>query len=485
MKITTTNKVANTVSKSYVRIEFSENEQTKYIERKDGTTSLVIGAGKYEDLNARRFRILCRNIVRTTRTHKIAHIVVETSGSVFGYMLDNEEDWITTTMVENFIIANYECTAYKSKKPAYDLKEVLLCFKENYRQDTDKGLHRGLIIGEQVNICRDIANTPGGAMTPALLALRATQASAGLPVRVIVFDKKRIEKEKMGALLGVAQASKHGPRFIILEYWGAKKPSAFSRLAHSGKDMDKNDPIIFIGKGITFDSGGLNVKVGDAMLDMHLDMSGGAAVIAAVVCAAKLKLKKNIIGLIPATENAISDDSLRPGDILTTRSGKTVDVLNTDAEGRLVLADALTYAEKYKPRLVVDVATLTGASLVALGEHASALLTKDDTVREKLMKFGEESGDYLWPLPLWDEYKQYTKGRFGDIANIPASGNSRYGGVINGGMFLSHFTENYPKGCGWAHIDMAPRMTSVPSDKLAKGATGEPVRLLVAIAERY
>ncbi|MDZ4284464.1 MAG: leucyl aminopeptidase, partial [Patescibacteria group bacterium] len=405
-----------------------------------------------------------------------------------------DESWIVGTMAENFGIANYECTAYKSQKQTYELKEIVLCGVRGAR--AEEALKRALIISEEVNVCRDIANTPGGAMTPAILASRARQAVAGTKVRVTVFNKKRIEKERMGALLGVAQASRHGPRFIILEYWGAGKREHGQTLKadkkESGTDphednpiVDKNNPIVFVGKGITFDSGGLNVKVGDAMLDMHLDMSGGAAVIAAVACAARLNIKQNIIGLVPATENAISDDSLRPGDILTTRSGKTVDVLNTDAEGRLVLSDALTYAQIYKPRLVVDVATLTGAALVALGEHASALLTKDDTVREKLLKLAEESGDYLWPLPLWDEYKQYTKGRFGDIANIPASGNSRYGGVINGGMFLSHFTEEYPKGCGWAHIDMAPRMTSVASDKLAKGATGEPVRLLVSIAEKY
>lgn len=468
MNITTTNKVLSTVPKSFVRIELSEDERTKYIERKDETTSLVLGIGKYKDVTTRTFRILCRNIVRTARTHKLERIVVDTAHLVFPQLAKAGEEWLVETMVENFILANYEYTKYKSKKPTYDLKEIILCGKQSAQ--AEKAIQRARIVGEQVNICRDIANTPGGAMTPALLAERAKLTVAGTPVRVTIFDKNRIEKEKMGALLGVAQASKHGPRFIIMEYWGTNRKSA---------------PIVFVGKGITFDSGGLNVKVGDAMLDMHLDMSGGAAVIAAVACAAKLKLKQNIIGLVPATENAISDDSLRPGDILTTRSGKTVDVLNTDAEGRLVLADALTYAEKYKPRLVVDVATLTGASLIALGEHASALLTKDDTVREKLMALAEESGDYLWPLPLWDEYKQYTKGRFGDIANIPATGNSRYGGVINGGMFLSHFTKRYPKGCGWAHIDMAPRMTSVPSDKLAKGATGEPVRLLVAIAEKY
>jgi leucyl aminopeptidase len=266
-----------------------------------------------------------------------------------------------------------------------------------------------------------------------------------------------------------------------MEYWGSKKPSASSsKKKGSGKAGDKNDPIVFVGKGITFDTGGLQVKPGMAMYEMHMDMSGGASVIAAIACAAKLGLKKNIIGLIPSAENAVSDEAMRPGDIYTSMSGKTVEVLHTDAEGRLVLGDALTYAKRYNPRLIVDVATLTGAALVAVGQHASIIMTKDRKLEDTFREYGEYTGDYVWPLPLWDEYKQYTKGLHGDISNIP-QGDTRYGGTINGGTFLSNFTE----GEKWVHIDMAPRMTAVQSDKLAKGATGEPSRLLVHIAESY
>ncbi|MBI4086640.1 leucyl aminopeptidase family protein [Candidatus Kaiserbacteria bacterium] len=455
---------SKTLPKDCVRIAWHEGEESKYIEQQDGSTTLSIAAGKYKDVNVRTFRTLCRAIVRTAKTHKIDRLVVEIEHP-FPQLETHDATWIVGTMAENFLLANYTYTAYKKDK--HDIKEILISGVQS--AEAKKALDRAVVIATEVNKCRDLANTPGSIMTPSLLAEHAKQMVKGTGARVTVFDKKRIEKERMGALLGVGRGAKHGPRFIILEYYGASKKEA---------------PIVFVGKGITFDSGGLNVKVGGAMLDMHLDMSGGAAVIGAVVLAAKLKLKKNIIGLVPATENAISDDSLHPGDVLVGRSGKTIDVLDTDAEGRLVLSDALTYAQIYSPRLVVDVATLTGASLVALGEHCSALMTKDDAVRETFMKLGEESGDYLWPLPLWDEYKQYIKGRFGDVANIPASGY-KWGGAINGGMFLSHFAEGYPDGCKWAHIDMAPRMTSVASDKLAKGATGEPIRLLTLIAERY
>ena len=211
-----------------------------------------------------------------------------------------------------------------------------------------------------------------------------------------------------------------------------------------------------------------------------MDMSGGSSVIASIVCAAKLGLKKNIIALIPTAENAISDSSMRAGDIVTSMSGKTVEILHTDAEGRLVLADALTYGQKYSPKVVLDVATLTGASLIALGQHASAIMTKDEKLETTLRTLGERSGDYVWPLPLWDEYKQYIRSTRADISNI-ATNFSRFGGTIEGGTFLSHFA---PK-CPWAHIDIAPRMDSIASDKLTKGSTGEPVRLLVAFAEQY
>ena len=470
MKITTTNKQIENAPKKYTRVVINEGNITKTVERDSGVTEIVIGTGKYKDVTSRDFISLCRKIVRTALVQKHEYIAVQLSNTPFQKLNKIGEEWIVSTMAENFVIAQYEFTAYKTeKKKIPAIKEILIC--GGMIKKTKAGFNRGLVVGEYVNKCRDIANTSGGDMTPALLAREAQEAVRGTKAKVKVLNKKAIEKLKMGSLLGVAQGSRIGPRFIIVEYWGAPKR--------------KERPIVFVGKGITFDTGGLSLKPSEAMLDMHLDMSGGAAVLATVAAAAKLKLKRNIIGLVPAAENAVSDESMRPGDILTSMSGKTIDVLNTDAEGRLVLADALTYAKRYNPRLVIDIATLTGAALVALGEHASAVLTKDDTLRQKMVDFGEESGDYVWPLPLWDVYKQYMKGRFADVANLQTSGSPRNAGTIAGAIFLSHFTEDYKKDCPWAHIDMAPRMTSVQSDNLAKGATGEPVRLLIKIAEHY
>jgi leucyl aminopeptidase len=257
----------------------------------------------------------------------------------------------------------------------------------------------------------------------------------------------------------------------VIEYYGAGKGTA----------KNPTKPLVLIGKGITYDTGGLNVKPSGSMHDMHLDMSGGAAVIGALSAIAKLGLKKNVIGIIPAAENAVSSEAMRAGDIVTAMNGKTVEILHTDAEGRLVLADALTYSERFNPGTILDVATLTGAALSALGQQASAFMTKDEALEIKLRTLGEESGDLLWPLPLWDEYQSTIKSHRADISNI-ATNFSRFGGTIEGGAFLYNFA---PKNVPWAHIDMAPRMDSIPSDKLTKGATGEPVRLLVRFAEQY
>jgi leucyl aminopeptidase len=212
-----------------------------------------------------------------------------------------------------------------------------------------------------------------------------------------------------------------------------------------------------------------------------MDMSGGAAVIHAIALAAKSKLKRNVVGLIPAVENSVSGSSYRPGDILTSMSGKTIEVLDTDAEGRIILADALEYAKKYKPRLVIDVATLTGSALGTLGEMASIICSKDSALTDLFQKLGEESGDYQWPLPLWEEYEEFTKGTFADVANISSSGNTRYAGAIMGGMFLYQFAKDFP----WVHIDMAPVMTARAGEYLAKGATGAPTRFLFKLLEQF
>jgi len=451
------------LGKEYTRVSFVEKGTERFV-KEGNVTTLEIVVGKLEKVSPRTFRTLIRGIVQSAKKHKIEKLALAFEYTKFPKLGVYGEAWAYQTLAENLVLADYEFTTYKSKQPKEILKEILVSGTAS--KETKSGFERGVILGEAISGTRDIANTPGGDMTPEGLAKASKLALKGTKATVTVLDAKAIEKLKMGGILGVGGGAKIKPKFIVIEYHGA--------------GAKEKKPIVFVGKGITFDTGGLQVKPGMSMYEMHMDMSGGAAVIGAIRAIAKLGLKKNVIGLIPAAENAISDSAIRPGDVLTMMSGKTVDVLHTDAEGRLVLADALHYARRYAPRLIVDIATLTGAALVAIGQHAHIIMTKSRELEDKFRELGEESGDYVFPLPLWDEYKQYTKGVHGDIANIP-SGDSKYGGSINGGMFLSHFT----KGMKWVHIDMAPRMTSVGSDKLAKGATGEPVRLLVKIAEKF
>ncbi len=470
MEIKTTGKAIESLGKEYTRVAFDETGCERFVVEGD-TTTLYLHTEKRASLTHRSFRILVRDIIQNAKKHKLSKIAVSFDYQAYTGLHTYGETWFWQTIAENMQLAFYEFTRYKSKPKKVTLTEILLT--NITEKETIAVLRRGEVVASYVNKTRDIANTPGGDMTPDLLGKAARAMLKDTNVQVKVLDEKQIAKLKMGGLLGVSQGAHHKPRFIVLEYKASSK-------VKSGKSKVKDDaPIVFVGKGVTFDTGGLQVKPGMSMYEMHLDMSGGAAVIGALGAVAKLGLPGHFVGLIPATENAISDTATRPGDVLHMMSGATVDVLHTDAEGRLILADALHYAKQWKPRLVIDVATLTGAALVAVGQHAHVIMTKDRALEDTLRTLGEESGDYVHPLPLWEEYKQYTKGVHGDISNIP-QGDSKYGGSINGGTFLSHFT----KDLRWAHIDMAPRMTTVQSDKLAKGATGEPVRLLVKIAEK-
>lgn len=470
MQIKLQNGTSEKLAKGFTRVAFIEKGVERLVYQGEALILEVV-TGKLEKISPRKFRIFVRSIVQNAKKHKLEKIAFDFDYASFPKLAEYSEAWALSTLAENLLIANYEFTKYKSKEPKYKLTDVSI-FGPSSKEAT-AGFARGQVVGTYTNICRDIANTPGGDLTPKGLAERAKSVLKGSKAKVTVLDEPAIKKLKMGGLLGVGQGAIDKPRFIIIEYFGKGK-------SKNEKVKSDDAPVVFVGKGITFDTGGLQVKPGMAMYEMHMDMSGGASVIAAIGAIAKLGLKKNVIGLIPAAENAIGDKSIRPGDVLTMMSGTTVDVLHTDAEGRLVLADALHYARKYNPKLVVDIATLTGAALVAVGQHASIIMTKDRKLEDTFRDLGEESGDYTFPLPLWDEYKQYIEGANADITNI-AKGDSRFGGSINGGMFLSHFT----KKMKWVHIDMAPRMTSVASDKLAKGATGEPVRLLVKIAESF
>lgn len=424
-----------------IKVRFT-SEKISYFTGKE----LVLGIGKKSEMSARRWILVARQVIALAKQYKLKEISINAKD----FDLDGEQ------LAVNFEMANYEFDTYKTQKENSFVETIFL---ENANQ---KEMERGQIIGEEVNACRSLANTPPGLMTPSLLAEQAKIAAEGTKVNVKILDRDDMKILKMGAILGVAQGSSEEPKFIVAEYFGDKK---------------SEKPIVLVGKGVTFDSGGLNLKPSPYIYEMHMDMSGGAAVIHAVIVAAKLGLKRNIVALVPAVENMPSGSSYRPGDVLTSMSGKTIEVLNTDAEGRVILADALTYAQQYKPKLVIDVATLTGAAEVALGQRASAIFSKDEKLIARVRELGEQSGDYVWPLPLWDEYEEDIKGTFGDWANVGKK--DRAGGAIMGAMFLYQFIKDHP----WLHIDMAPRMTSIEGEYLAKGAAGAPMRLLVKLLE--
>lgn len=468
MKITLKKGDYDSAPKDYVRISLNDKPKgaRRFVSEK-GIETLELGVGKSSEMNQRKFIVLCRAIVNAAKANKCKKIAIQfdRTPELFKNLHGITPERISELAAENFEMANFEFNHFKTKpKEGWDLVEEIWAFTPDLALASS--VKKGREIGQGVNACRTLANTPGGDMTPTLLAKAAKDAVKGLPVKVTTLGPKEMKKLGMGAILGVAKGSSESPTFTILEYRGGK-----------------GAPIVLAGKGVTFDSGGLNLKPSSSIYEMHMDMSGGAAVIHAVALAARLKLRQSIIGLIPAVENMPGNNAVRPGDVLRSLSGKTIEVLDTDAEGRLILSDTLTYAKRFKPAVVIDVATLTGAAIAALGLHASALLTRDDVLAERISRDAEASGDYVWRLPLWDEYEERVKGTFADLKNVPGGSTSRYGGAIDGGMFLWQFAKELD--CPWAHLDIAPRMTDAPGDELAKGAAGAPVRLLTRFIEQW
>ncbi len=426
---------------------------------------ILFGLGEKEKWNMRKNPLLARRLVQYANNEDIREFTAPFS-SVSAQGANTKE--IAKIFAENSVMANFAFTKYK-ERPKEGWPEVnLICLLASEREipEINSGIREGIIIGEETNQCRALSNTPGGDMTPILLANSAKRAVENLAVRATILDERKMRGLGMGAILGVAKGSEEKPCFIILEYRNGPK---------------NQKPLVLVGKGVTFDTGGLNLKPSNYIYEMHMDMSGGAAVIHGIAAIAKLKLPINIVGLIPAAENMPSGSSYHPGDLLKSLSGKTIEVLDTDAEGRILLSDALTYGLRHKPGLMVDFATLTGAAHVALGNHMSALFTKesDEKLQQALIEIGKKSGDYLWPLPLWDEYLSEIKGTFGDLANVGAK--DRYGGATHGAKFLEQFVDD----TRWAHIDIAPRMTAREGEYLARGASGVGVRFIVELAKQY
>lgn len=350
---------------------------------------------------------------------------------------------------QNLLSANYVCDEYKSETDEKTDTDVV--FLTDNEKDTAIGVEQGSAIAEGMNTLKALGNAPGNVCTPRYLASYAKKLAKQYDsLSVEILKEKDIKALKMGSLLSVSKGSIEKPRLIKLEHKGGE-----------------GDPIILVGKGVTFDSGGISLKPGAGMDEMKYDMCGAGSVIGTMKTIAMLNLPINVIGIVPSVENMPSDRASKPGDIVTSMSGKTIEILNTDAEGRLILCDAITYAKQFKPKALIDIATLTGAVIIGLGTHATGLMSNNDELAEQLLQAGQTSGDRAWQLPIWEEYVEQLKSPFADLQNI----GGREAGTITAGCFLGEFA----KDVAWAHLDIAGTAWQTRKE----GATGRPVPLLV------
>jgi len=356
-------------------------------------------------------------------------------------------------LVEVTMDATYQVNAIKSKKPEPKaLSKITIHVEKADNQQAEIALKQGFAISAGVALAKDLGNLPPNICTPTYLGEQAKKLAKQYGFKVEVLDKKEIEKLGMGSFLGVAQGSVEPPRFIVLQHLKGKKTQK---------------PTVLVGKGITFDTGGISLKPGSDMDEMKYDMCGAASVLGTFKAIGEMDLAINAVGLIATCENMPDAGAIKPGDVLTSMSGQTIEVLNTDAEGRLILCDALTYAERFEPAAVVDIATLTGACVIALGHHASAVFSNKDALALELLAAGEAAYDRAWHMPMWDDYQNQLDSNFADMANI----GGRAGGSITAACFLSRYAKKYD----WAHLDIAG--TAWKSGK-EKGGTGRPVPLL-------
>jgi len=413
---------------------------------------LLVGLGKERDFREREFRSAIRAAVRLlNETGSYEAVVYLTEEKV----KRREVAWRVEHAVVVAMEAVYRFDQMKSQ-PA-DVRRPLrkLTLSVPQRSDLTSGeaaAARGLAIAHGMDLARDLGNLPGNICTPAHLAERAQALAQELGFKCEVLERGKLEELKMGSFLSVTNGSDQPPKFIVLEYFGGPK---------------KQKPLVLVGKGITFDSGGISLKPGADMDQMKFDMCGAASVLGTFRAVAELKAKVNLIGLVPTCENMPNGKATKPGDVVRSMSGQTIEVLNTDAEGRLILCDALTYAERYEPAAVVDIATLTGAMVIALGHIACGVFSNSDSLGRALLNAGEDAFDRGWQLPLWDDYHEALNSNFADFANI----GGRAGGSITAACFLSRFAKKFD----WAHLDIAGVAWK---DGKEKGATGRPVPLL-------
>lgn len=425
---------------------------------------ILVGLGTVEKLTIDTLRRAAATGIRRARDLKARQVAVTIGG------LDRAD--ITRTdaaqaLVEGALLGLYD---YRGQKTQGDAPELLpesldvLAFRDEFLAEAQIGVARGKAFAEGTILARELVNLPPNICTPSYLADRARQMAEAYGLRFEALERRQMEALKMGALLAVAQGSDTPPRFIILEH---------------NADRADLETVVLVGKGVTFDTGGYTIKTGEGMVGMKADMGGGAAVIGAMQTIAALNVPLHVVGLVPAADNMISGAAYRPQDVVTASNGKTIEIISTDAEGRLLLADALVYAKRYEPAAVVDIATLTGACVVALGSAAAGLFSIDDTLRDLLVDAGRATAERVWPMPFFPEYEKQIESQTADMKNS----GGRNAGACTAATFLKNFVD-YP---AWAHIDMAGVMADAEGNPTipVKGGTGYGARLLAEFALRW
>ncbi len=413
------------------------------------------GLGKKENYNPEKLKGLVSRLLKHAEAQKFNSLALDLKTVAPGKVSSHD---LGRAVEEARVLSTFRFDKYKSKPDKRkELKGLdLLCGDALERKDVQSGIRFGKWVAEATNIARTLASEPANHLTPKVLASRAEELAKEAGLKCTILNEIEIKKLNMGGLIGVAQGSHEPPRFIVLE---------------TKVDNKSQKPVVLVGKGITFDSGGISLKPANGMEKMKYDMSGAAAVIATLWLAAKLDLPFKVIGLAPACENLPSERPQRPGDIVTISNGKTVEVINTDAEGRMILADGLSYAVKLGPRYIIDLATLTGSCRATFGEHAIGMMGNNRSLLDSLKDAGEKSGERCWELPLWDEYREHIKGEFADLKNV---GKGPAGAII-AGKFLEEFVDKQP----WAHLDIASTGWFDENHAyISRGPSGAGVRIL-------
>lgn len=416
---------------------------------------VLVGLGKQKEFNLEKLRVAFAKVMRHLRGMNVK----EAATSVNLNLLPGKKDQIAQAIVEGALLGLYQYTPYKTvgREEFKDMDEFSVIADSKDYSLVESSVKKAKIIADAVYFTRDMISAPSNEMTPSIMAQKAQEVAKRKNVTCTVLDRKKMQELGMNALLAVASGSHEEPKFIILEYSGGRKNAA---------------PVVLVGKGLTFDSGGISLKPADKMEEMKTDMSGGAAVMGAIMAVAEMQIPLNVVALIPASENLPGGAAFKPGDILKSYFGRTIEILSTDAEGRLLLADALAYASEFKPEAVVDVATLTGACVVALGDDVIGMLGTDDKLKKEINNAAQSTGELVWELPLWEMYHEMIKS---DIADYKNAGN-RSAGTITAAAFLSKFIGDYP----WVHLDIAgPAWADKDKAYIPKGASGVAMRLLV------